>query len=45
MIKQLYTVKHTSAGRDIMIPPPIPNKIKPFENKDVDSLPVKSDAA
>ena len=30
LIKQLYTVKHTSAGRDLEIPPPPPNRISPL---------------
>ena len=46
MIKQLYTVKHTSAGRDVKIPPPVAgNKINPLGERPQDENPLQSDAA
>ena len=45
LIKQLYTVKHTSAGREFELPSPRnANQINPLVNPASDSLPLKSDA-
>ena len=45
LIKQLYTVKHTSAGREFQLPSPRnSNQINPLVNPASDSLPLKSDA-
>ena len=45
LIKQLYTVKHTSAGREFVLQSPhASNQINPLVNPASDSLPLKSDA-